>query len=88
MQYLSLRLCLLQVFAENPDLDASKMWNCNESGFPTDLSKGKVVAPKVSGYNHLFMLDYFSSVLVLQERCDGKLTSAFFMQVKIGKGTK
>ena len=45
MQYLSLRLCLLQVFAENPDLDASKMWNCNESGFPTDLSKGKVVAP-------------------------------------------
>ena len=57
-------------------------WNCDESGFPTDPSKGKVIAPKVSCCNHLFMLEYFSSILVLQERCDGKLTSAFFMQGK------
>ena len=70
------------MFAENPDLYASKVWNCDESGFPTDPSKGKVIAPKVSGCNHLLMLEYFSSVLVLQERCDGKLTSAFFMQGK------
>ena len=70
------------MFAENPDLYASKVSNCDESGFPTDPSKGKVIAPKVSGCNHLFMLEYFSSVLVLQERCDGKLTSAFFMQGK------
>ena len=70
------------MFAENPDLYASKVSNCDESGFPTDPSKGKVIAPKVSGCNHLLMLEYFSSVLVLQERCDGKLTSAFFMQGK------
>ena len=77
------------MFAENPDLDASKVSNCDESGFPTDPSKGKVIVPKVSGFNHLLMLEYFSSVLVLQERCDGKLTSAFFMQgKKNGEGTK
>ena len=70
------------MFAGNPDLDASKVWNCDESGFSTDPSKGKVIVPKVSGCNHLFMLEYFLSTLVLQERCDGKLTSAFFMQGK------
>ena len=51
------------MFAENPDLDASKVWNCDESGFPTDPSKRKVIAPKVSGCNDLFMLEYFSSIL-------------------------
>ena len=70
------------MFAENPDLDASKVWNCDESGFPTDLSKGKVIAPKLSGCNHLFMLDYFSSILVLQEICYGKLTSAKTVRVQ------
>ena len=70
------------MFAENPDLDSSKVWNCDESGFPTDLSKRKVIAPKVIGCNHLFVLDYFSSILVLHERCNRKLTSAFFMQGK------
>ena len=71
------------MFVENP-----KVWNCNESGFPTDPSKGKVIAPKVIGCNHLFIKDYFSSILFLQERCDVKLTCAFFMQGKKWRGYK
>ena len=58
------------------------MWNCDESGFLTDPSKGKVIAPKLSGCNHMFMLDYFPSILVLQEICYWKLTSAKTVRVQ------
>ena len=41
-------LLFLQILCENPETDASRIWNCNESGFPTDHSKEKVVSVKVS----------------------------------------
>ena len=36
-----------QVFEEYPELDARRIWNCDKFGFPTDLSKGKVICEKV-----------------------------------------
>ena len=36
-----------QVFEEYPELDAQRIWNCDESGFPTDPSKGKVICERV-----------------------------------------
>ena len=32
-------------FEKNPAFDVSRIWNCNESSFPTDASKGTVVRP-------------------------------------------
>ena len=37
----------LQVLKEYPELDSTRIWNCDESGFPTDPSKGKVINKKV-----------------------------------------
>ena len=37
---------LATIFKENPDLDASRICNCDESGFPTDQTRGKVIAGK------------------------------------------
>ena len=36
-----------QIFRKHPELDASRIWNCDETGFPTDASKGKVITIKV-----------------------------------------
>ena len=35
----------LWILKKYPALDASRIWNCNESSFPTDANKGTVVAP-------------------------------------------
>ena len=32
---------------EYPELDSTRTWNCDESGFQTDPSKGKVICKKV-----------------------------------------
>ena len=37
---------LATIFKENPDLDASRIYNCDESGFPTYQTRGKVIAGK------------------------------------------
>ena len=34
-------------------MDASRIWDCDESSFPTDASKGTVIGPKVSCINFL-----------------------------------
>ncbi|XP_057301212.1 uncharacterized protein LOC130635762 [Hydractinia symbiolongicarpus] len=35
---------LEKIFEQYPTLNASRIWNCYESGFPTDPSKGRVVS--------------------------------------------
>ena len=37
---------LAALFDANPDLNPGNIWNCNESGFPTDPGKSKVIAPR------------------------------------------
>ena len=36
---------LATIFDANPDLNPENIWNCDESGFPTDPGKSKVIAP-------------------------------------------
>lgn len=36
-----------QVLKEHPGIGPANIWNCDESGFPTDPSKGKVISHKV-----------------------------------------
>ena len=36
---------LEQILSSNPDIKADNIWNCDESGFPTDPAKSKVVGP-------------------------------------------
>ena len=36
-----------QIFRKNPELNASRIWNCDETGFPTNTSKEKVITIKV-----------------------------------------
>ena len=36
---------LATIFDANPDLNPENIWNCDESGFPTELGKSKVIAP-------------------------------------------
>ena len=42
-----LTFCLID-FEKYPALDASRIWNCDETGFPTDANKGTVIMPKVN----------------------------------------
>ena len=37
---------LATIFDANPDLNPENIWNCDESGFPTDPGKSKVIAPR------------------------------------------
>ena len=37
---------LATIFDANPDLNPENIWNCDESGFPTDPVKSKVIAPR------------------------------------------
>ena len=37
---------LVEIFKSHPDLTEEPIWNCDESGFPVDPSKAKVVGPK------------------------------------------
>ena len=34
---------LQEILQENPEITAEKIWNCDESGFPTDPAKCKVI---------------------------------------------
>ena len=36
---------LATIFDANPDLNPENVWNCDESGFPTDPGKSKATAP-------------------------------------------
>ena len=36
-----------QIFRTHPELDESGIWNCDETGFPIDTSKGTVITIKV-----------------------------------------
>ena len=36
---------LATIIDANPDLNPDNIWNCDESGFPTDPGKSKVIAP-------------------------------------------
>ena len=33
-------------FQDNPDLDADRIYNCDDSGFPTDQTNGKCITVK------------------------------------------
>ena len=35
---------LERIFQQNPEIDAKKIWNCDEAGFPTDQTHGKVIS--------------------------------------------
>ena len=37
---------LATIFDASPDLNPENIWNCDESGFPTDPGKSKVIAPR------------------------------------------
>ena len=37
---------LEKIFQDNPDLDADRIYNCDESGFPTDQTNGKCITVK------------------------------------------
>ena len=45
-----------QIFRKHPQLDASPIWNWDETGFPINASKGKLITIKVyTGINaHFF----------------------------------
>ena len=49
-----------QIFRTHPELDESGIWNCDETGFPIDTSKGKVITIKV----HWLMFIFSFAVLV------------------------
>ena len=36
---------LEKIFEEHPELDETKIYNCDESGFPTDQTRGNVIGP-------------------------------------------
>lgn len=38
--------CIKVIFEQHPELGPSNIWNCDESGFPTDPSKVKVKGQK------------------------------------------
>ena len=46
----------MKVLEHNPGIDSSQIWNCDESGFPTNPSKGCVIAKKVIENNFTFFL--------------------------------
>ena len=37
---------LQEIYQNNPDIDANKVFNCDESGFPVDPNRSKVFGPK------------------------------------------
>ena len=37
---------LKKFFQDNPDLDAGRIYNCDESGFPTNQTNGKCITVK------------------------------------------
>ena len=47
------------VLEQNAEIDLSHIWNCDECGFPTNASKGCVVAKKVSENKTLKILYFF-----------------------------
>ena len=61
-----------QVFEENPELDAQRIWNCDESGFPTDPSKGKVICEKV--FRNTLRI-FFASIIHITTKNDYIVTS-------------
>ena len=63
-----------QVFEEYPELDAQRIWNCNESGFPTDPSKGKVICEKVFRNT---LLIFFAFLIHITAEKDYIVTSEF-----------
>ena len=50
-----------KVLERNREIDSPRIWNCDESGFPTDPSKGCVIAKKVSE-NKTLQIFYFFSI--------------------------
>ena len=59
----------------NPEIDSSRIRNCDESGFPTDPLKGCVIAKKVSENKarqifYFFQLEYrfYKLILVFVKR--------------------
>ena len=43
-----------QILRKYPELDASRVWNCDKTGFPTDASNGKVIKIKVEWLMFIF----------------------------------
>ena len=41
------KIIVLQILKEHPNIGAANIWYCDESGFPADPSKGKVISHKV-----------------------------------------
>ena len=49
-----------KLLERNPEIDSSRIWNCDESRFPTNPSKGCVIANKVSENKTLQIFYFFS----------------------------